>query len=113
VTMRFFDEENNFLGGMFDNHWAYVIGEDWKINVEPNKIEIRHKEKNLFVKIEKKESLYIAGAFYFDGIRVEARNDALVLPKNNKMIGNTLVGYAFSVFGDKRNSGFAIGGIKL
>jgi len=113
VTMRFFDEENNFLGGMFDNHWAYVAGEDWEIDVKPSQIEIKHKDKNIFVKIEKKESLYIAGVFYFDGIRIEARDKELVLPRNNKMIGNTLVGCAFSVFGDRHSSGFAIGGVKL
>lgn len=113
VTMRFFDEENNFLGGMFDNHWAYVAGEDWDINVTPNQIEIKHKKKNLFVKIEKKESLYITGVFYFDGIRIEAKDNELVLPRNNKMIGNTLVGCAFSVFGNKHRLGFAIGGVKL
>lgn len=113
VTMRFFDEENNFLGGMFDNHWAYVAGEDWDINVTPSQIEIKHKKKNLFVKIEKKESLYIAGVFYFDGIRIEARGNEITLPGGGKLISNTLDGCAFSIFGDKHGSGFAIGGIKL
>lgn len=113
VTMRFFDEENNFLGGMFDNHWAYVAGEDWDINVTPNQIEIKHKNKSLFVKIEKKESLYVTGVFYFDGIRIDARDDELVLPRDNKLINNALIGCAFSVFGDKYSSGFAIGGVKL
>lgn len=28
LYMRFFDEENNFIGGMFANHWASVVNEE-------------------------------------------------------------------------------------
>lgn len=113
VTMRFFDEKNNFLGGMFDNHWASVADEKWEISFSQDVIEVRNKENDLFIKFEKRESLYITGVFYFDGIRIEARNNELTLPRGNKFISNTLDGCAFSVFGDKDKSGFSIGGIRL
>lgn len=113
VTMRFFDEDNNFLGGMFDNHWAYVVGENWDLSITADKIEITHKTRSLFVKIEKKESLHITGVFYFDGIRIEAKDNALILPGDNRMMNNTLEGCAFSVFGDRQKSGFIIGGVQL
>jgi len=113
LTLRFFDESNNFLGGMFDNHWAYIFNEDWEINLNPNEIDIKHTSKDFFIKIEKKDSLYITGTFYFDGIRIEARENEMVIPGNNKLIGNTLECCAFSIFGDKNQSSFGIGGVKL
>ncbi len=113
LTMRFFDEENNFLAGVFDNHWASVIGEDWAINITEEIIEMKHKNEGLFIRLEKKENLYITGTFYFDGIQIEAKENELTLSGNKKLIHNSLVGCAFSVFGDKHESGFSIGGVRL
>lgn len=75
LYMRLFDEHNNFVGGMFANHWASVENEEWNIERFENEIKIQHKTKRIFVKFVKgKDIVNITGEFYFDGIKINATN---------------------------------------
>ena len=83
LYMRFFDDENNFIGGMFANHWASVVNEEWKLDILENEITARHVKRPIFVKFEHDKYLVrITGQFYFDGIEINARYDSLLLMKN-------------------------------
>lgn len=83
LYMRFFDSENNFIGGMFANHWASVVNEEWKLDIMENKITARHVKRPIFVNFERdKDLVRITGRFYFDGIEINAKSDSLLLMKN-------------------------------
>jgi hypothetical protein len=83
LYMRFFDDENNFIGGMFANHWASVVNEEWKLDILENEIIARHVKRPIFVKFERDKNLVrITGRFYFDGIEITAKYDSLLLMTN-------------------------------
>jgi len=97
LYMRFFDDENNFIGGMFANHWASVANEEWKLDILENEITARHIKRPIFVKFERnKNFVYITGQFYFDGIEINAKYNMLLLMKNSFsgcMANNCEVGF--------------------
>ena len=67
LYLRFFDDENNFIGGMFANHWASVVNEEWKLDILENEITVRHVKRPIFIKFERHKYLVrITGRFYFD-----------------------------------------------
>ncbi len=83
LYMRFFDDENNFIGGMFANHWASVVNEKWKLDILENEITARHAHRPIFVKFERNNYLVrITGQFYFDRIEITATRDRLLLFTN-------------------------------
>jgi len=112
LYMRFFDEENNFIGGMFANHWASVVNEDWDLNIGKNVIEAKHKTKPVFVKFNKTAGLSITGTFYFNEIKIEAKENELILPINNKFIDNNINNceVAFNISGNKTGASLGICG---
>lgn len=112
LYMRFFDEENNFIGGMFANHWASVVNEDWDLKIERDVIEAKHKTKLVFVKFNKSSVLSVTGTFYFNEIKIEAKENELILPINNRFMGNSINGceVAFNVSGNKDRASFGICG---
>lgn len=91
LYMRFFDEENNFIGGMFANHWASVVNEDWELKIIGDTIEAKHKTKPISVKFDKTSVLSVTGTFYFDEIKIEAKENELILPINNRFINNRII----------------------
>lgn len=106
LYMRFFDEENNFIGGMFANHWASVVNEEWKLDILENEITARHIKRPIFVKFERDRNLVrITGQFYFDGIEINAKYDRLLLMKN-KYSGNMARNceVAFIVKGNRKSA---------
>ena len=112
LYMRFFDEENNFIGGMFANHWASVVNEEWELKIMENTIEAKHKTRPIFVKFNKTSVLSITGTFYFDGIKIEAKKNELILPVNNKIINGSIQNceVAFNVSGNKTRANLGICG---
>jgi len=112
LYMRFFDDENNFIGGMFANHWASVVNEEWKLDILENEITARHAKRPIFVKFERDEYLVrITGRFYFDGIEINAKYDSLLLMKNvfsGCMARNCEV--AFIVKGNRESASLGFGG---
>jgi hypothetical protein len=91
LYMRFFDEENNFIGGMFANHWVSTAGENWNIQISTRVISISNKNKNLHVKFEvKNDTVHITGVFYFDGIKIIVEEGRIVLPGNNQFSNNRI-----------------------
>ena len=83
LYMRFFDDENNLIGGMFANHWASVVNEEWELNILENEVSARHTKRPIFVKFERDRNLvHITGLFYFDGIEMKAKYDGLSLMSN-------------------------------
>ena len=112
LYMRFFDEDNNFIGGMFANHWASVVDEEWKLDILENEINARHVKRPIFVKFERDKYLVrITGRFYFDGIEINAKDDCLLLMENvfsGCMAKNCEV--AFIVKGNREAVSFGFGG---
>lgn len=111
LYMRFFDEENNFVGGMFANHWASVVDEQWKFDYNNSgydyeMLEVRHRKKPINVKFERySESLYITGRFYFDSIEILANHNALFLT-GSVWTGNFIRGceVAFMINGNSESA---------
>lgn len=64
LIMRFFDEQDNFIGGMFANYWALIRNNEWEIINDSNKLEVKHLLSNIFLRFEKKDSLIITGIFF-------------------------------------------------
>lgn len=83
LIMRFFDEQDNFIGGMFANYWASVRNHEWKIINDADKLEAKHLVSNIFIRFEKKDCLVITGIFYSHGLKIVAKEDYLILPGNN------------------------------
>ncbi len=80
LYMRFFDNQNNFIGGMLANHWASVVNEEWKLDILENEITARNVKRPIFVKFERNKNLVrITGLFYFDGIKINANSNNLQL----------------------------------
>ena len=111
LYMRFFDEENNFIGGMFANHWASVVNEEWKLDILQDEITARHVKRPIFVKFERNKDLVsITGQFYFDGIEINANYDKLLLMGtifSGCMASNCEV--AFSVTGNRESTSLSFG----
>jgi hypothetical protein len=112
LYMRFFDDENNFIGGMFANHWASVVNEEWKLDILENEITASHVKRPIFVKFERDKYLVrITGRFYFDGIEITAKYDSLLLMKtvfSGNMAKNCEV--AFIVKGNRKLASLAFCG---
>ncbi len=114
LYMRFFDSENNFVGGMFANHWASVVNEEWRLKILDDEIEARHCKKPLFINFKKtKESIIITGVIYYDGIQIVITSEELILvPNDIRVSGSTIARceVAFKIKGNERGAGFSIGG---
>lgn len=120
LYMRFFDKENNFVGGMFANQWASVVNEEWTFDYnntgdEYEMIEAKHKSKSINIKFERySDYLYITGQFYFDGIRIISTHDGMMLPGNNLFSGNKVYcrdrkNVAFKINGNNKSAILSVG----
>ena len=113
LYMRFFDENNNFIGGMFANHWASVVNEEWKLNILENEIRTWHIQKPIFVNFKRDKNIVtITGQFYFDGIKILVTDKELILPRENRFVGCSVTGceVAFNINGNSESVSFAFGG---
>ncbi|MFC1686609.1 HNH endonuclease [Patescibacteria group bacterium] len=98
IFIRFFDRNDKLVGAMFANHWIQVLNEDWNLDFSPGiKIEAYHKNKGIFIKIERKDNLIvITGRLYFKGNEIEINDSGLFL-SNSKIIGSDFSGVGLSV----------------
>ena len=111
LYMRFFDDENNFIGGMFANHWASVVNEEWKLDILENEITARHVNRPIFIRFERDgNTIRITGKFYFDGIEINAKADGLLLLKTvwtGNMASDCEV--AFNINGNRETASLGVG----
>jgi len=114
IYMRFYDMDNNFIGGMFGNHWISVSEEEWIAeSVGNKKIKVTNKGKDIFIQFINEDGVVkINGQFYFDGIKIFANDNELILPKENKFQRNHILGHevAFNISGSKDSAVLSIGG---
>lgn len=112
LYMRFFDESNNFIGGMFANHWASVVNENWKLEILENEITASHAKRQIFIRFVRNSDIHITGKFYFDGIEVIANHNSLILPVRNVFKNNHIENceVAFLIEGDNNSASLSICG---
>ena len=99
---RFFDEENNFIGGMFANSWASVDNDDWEINLTTEEVLIKNRSKPLFIKFSKtKNAIMITGQLFYNKIGLQI--DSKQITYGTMVIRNSSSGYQKVGFGFSKN----------
>lgn len=75
---RFFDRQNNFIGGMFANNWASVSGKEWKISITDTEISVENLAESININFKKtSEGIAITGVLYYDEVKIEATSNYL------------------------------------
>jgi hypothetical protein len=92
LFVRFFDDQNNFVGGMFANYWAAVANEEWEIETTNNKILVKNVRKPIFIQFLRQENtISITGQLWYDRVKIEVTPQHFEYGGNIVSIG-TVVG---------------------